>query len=769
MMNTRPSYTYGTDKMLILAALLFYSASAFAQNINYATGETAVYGNLNANDFNAISTDDGSSEKISESKDGSGNYRIEWIWHFDIIGTSDSLRLEAQATNTRHGMDFYDFFYRRPGDSEWTPLGTANQTTMTSYTWALDGVNGPVDVKAVDTNPAADNKRANQLWIDYLFIQSAGSNPTPLGAPTDLSAQAMSETEIQLAWTDNATNENRFAIERKSNGGVYSEVASLTADTDSYSDTGLTPLTTYTYRVRAVEGDNPSEYSNEASAITQNSSTGGSGPNTDKVIIGYFPSWAIYNARKYWVSYIPFDRLTHINYAFANVDSNSLQVIIGDTFAEETNTKDPETANGLPAGNLHQLTHFRDYGHDSSAYSHLKIIISVGGWSWSENFSDAALTPESRWRFAESLKNFVQTYNLDGADLDWEYPTGDLNNCGESGNVCRPEDPINHALLIMACRNKLGPDKELSIAMPAGFEIISKIMSPIVDNRLLVDETGDPLVYMRNPDDPGDEYTVSSTTALEMLNYIHIMNYDMVSAYSEENTRHHAPLYGYEGLSGDPASSIPGKEFLSRFNSHYAIQAYRYVHSDYTGFDPYNPVLDPVTGVAVIPASKLTFGVPMYGRGFKSVDSGSWDGYQGLFQFTDDSIRRRTPKGTWDGGKWGNTGVFGYWDLLLNYGGDQEAANNNIWRVSPPASVRPYGPYITTGDLFIGFDDKESLTDKINYLVDQDMAGIMFWDVTGDLSHAQVDQGMNGAAANYPAKSLIHHIAETLENHYQSP
>jgi len=765
-MYTKAYFLSGRLNFLAVVALLpglFFSPVCLsALNTNFATGETGVWGNLTSNNFNAIGADDNSLEKIAEQKDGAGNYRIEWTWHFNVIGTSNSLQVEGQATNTKRGMDFYDFSYKCPGDSGWKPLGTMNQTTMTPYTWTMSCISGAVDIKVVDTNQGSDSKRANQLWIDYLYIQSTGDVSTPLGAPSDLSAQAMSETEIQLTWSDNASDETGFTLERKT-GGEHDVTIDLPADANSYLDIGLASSTTYTYRVWAYDASTTSDYSNEASASTQNTTGGSTGPNTDKIIAGYFPSWGIYNARKYWVSYIPFDRITHVNYAFANVDSGNLEVIIGDTFAEETNTKDPETDNGLPAGNLHQLTYYRDYGHNGPAYSHLKIIISVGGWSWSENFSDAALSPESRWRFAESLKNFVKTYDLDGADLDWEYPTGDINNCGEQGNVCRPEDPVNHALLIMACRAKLdelGPGKELSIAMPAGFATIAQVMPPIVDNSLLVDGSGAPLlVYMRNPNDPGDESSVGEKTAMDMLNYVHIMNYDMVSAYLEDTTRHHAPLYGYEGSSGDPATGE--KEHLTKFNSHYAIQAYRYIHNDYSGFDPDNPALDADRFIAEIPASKLTFGVPMYGRGFKSVDTGAWDGYKGLFQFTDDSTRRRVPKGTWDGGKWGNTGVFGYWDILLNYGGGEEQPMGNVWRVKPPFTARPYGPYVLTGDLFIGFDDRDSLADKMIYLTDHDMAGVMFWDFPGDISRAQIEQGVAGASD--AEKSLIHHIANTLE------
>jgi GH18 family chitinase len=354
---------------------------------------------------------------------------------------------------------------------------------------------------------------------------------------------------------------------------------------------------------------------------------------------------------------------------------------------------------------------------------------------------------------------------LDGADLDWEFPTGDPANCGETDNVCRPEDPVNHALLIMACRAKLGPDKVLSIAMPAGFQIIGRVMPPLVDNALLTDAGGQPLVVMRDPANAANQEIVdlSGDSAVDMLDYVHVMNYDHVGATWEDTTRHHAPLYGYESDLGDPAEGDPAKGALTRSNGHFAVQAYRHVHDDYTGFDPDQPELTASTAFGEIPASKLTLGVPMYGRGFKSVDAGSWDGFEGLFQFTDDSARRRTPKGTWDGGQWGNSGVYAYWDLLLRHGGDADEPGHNVWQVGPDATARPYGPYVLEGDLFVGYDNQGSISDKMEYVVDQGLAGVMLWDFPGDLSEAQVQAGIAGAQGAYPAKSLVHHVANTLE------
>lgn len=735
---------------------------------NLATGETPGIDTTTNGDYTATHVADGTAEKIAEAKDTGGQYALDWHWHFDVVqGAGYSLQITAQATNTRHGMDHYDIEVDN-GSGGWIHLGQVTATTMTSYSWSFPAgdFSGTRTIRATDTNRDDDPRRANQLWVDRLAIVSDGPAPEPLGAPDNLEASSHAEGTVSLTWRDNATGETGFRVERRlDTHSEFEIVGSVGPDVTDFDDNTAVKDELQHYRVAAFDDDGLSDYSNEASITPGGSGTGsGSGPMTDKTITGYFPSWGIYNARKYWVRYIPFDRVTHINYAFANVDPATSEVIIGDSFAEETNRKDPETDDGLPAGNLHQLTHYRDFGHEGPAYPHLKIIISVGGWTWSENFSDAALTPESRWRFAESLKNFVQTYDLDGADIDWEYPTGEPGNCGEEDNLCRPEDPVNHALLLMAARLKLDeldPDKELTIALPASPEALAKILPPLKDNSGIVGET-----IMRNPDDFLDAVFVDSDgpTALEALDRVHVMIYDLVGAAWEDTTRHHAPLYGY---ANDPAIGDPEKEHFTKLNGHFAIQAYRYVHSDYSSFDPDALTASSPYFVGEIPAEKISFGLPFYGRAFKSVDAGSHDSYDGLFQFTDSSSRRRTPKGTWDGGQWGNSGVFGYWDILLNHGGDANAPDSQVTQVESnwdgTLGIRPYGPYSFDGDLWIGFDDCRALSDKVAYIQDQGLGGVMFWDFPADLSQAQVDQGVAGAAAAYPEKSLVHSLAELLE------
>jgi len=75
---------------------------------------------------------------------------------------------------------------------------------------------------------------------------------------------------IDLVWTDNATNEDRFEIERCTGAGCtdFSQIAVRGANVTSFTNTGLTVGTTYSYRVRARNAGGPSEYSNVATVTT---------------------------------------------------------------------------------------------------------------------------------------------------------------------------------------------------------------------------------------------------------------------------------------------------------------------------------------------------------------------------------------------------------------------------------------------------------------------------------------------------------------------
>jgi hypothetical protein len=98
-------------------------------------------------------------------------------------------------------------------------------------------------------------------------------NPPSLTAPSNLTATAISSSQINLTWQDNSSDETGFEIERKTGSGSYSQIATLGANVASYSDAFLSAGTIYYYRVRAYTAAGNSDYSNEASATTCQSCT----------------------------------------------------------------------------------------------------------------------------------------------------------------------------------------------------------------------------------------------------------------------------------------------------------------------------------------------------------------------------------------------------------------------------------------------------------------------------------------------------------------
>ena len=155
---------------------------------------------------------------------------------------------------------------RSPDGTTFTPLATvaANVTTY-AHTGLTAATTHHYRVRATNgTGPSA--------WSNVATAQtSGGAGPT---APTGLTATTVSSTQINLAWTDNATNETGFEIERSPDGTTFTPLATVAANVTTYAHTGLTAGTTHHYRVRATNGTGPSAWSNVATAQT----SGGTGP-----------------------------------------------------------------------------------------------------------------------------------------------------------------------------------------------------------------------------------------------------------------------------------------------------------------------------------------------------------------------------------------------------------------------------------------------------------------------------------------------------------
>ena len=115
----------------------------------------------------------------------------------------------------------------------------------------------------------ARNATDSSGWsnVDSATTQAASN---PVAAPTNLDATAVSSSQIDLVWTDNSANETEFVLERDTSASFNApQAVTLPANTTGYQSTGLTPSTTYHYRVRARNATEQSQFSAPDSATTQ--------------------------------------------------------------------------------------------------------------------------------------------------------------------------------------------------------------------------------------------------------------------------------------------------------------------------------------------------------------------------------------------------------------------------------------------------------------------------------------------------------------------
>jgi chitinase len=194
-------------------------------------------------------------------------------------------------------------------------------------------------------------------------------------------------------------------------------------------------------------------------------------------VVGYFIEWGIYG-RNYKVKDVETsgsaDKLSVVNYAFGNVAPDGAGNVVcklGDEWADyqrpwtadESVTGEEVTWPRPILGNFQQLQALEEQ------HPNLKVLISLGGWTWSKYFSDAALTKQSRERFVSSCIDLFIKGDIpdpgwggmggpgaaagvfDGIDLDWEWPGSE----GNAGNIIRAQDRENFTRLLAEFRKQL--------------------------------------------------------------------------------------------------------------------------------------------------------------------------------------------------------------------------------------------------------------------------------------------------------------------------
>ncbi|AXB58450.1 T9SS-translocated chitinase ChiA [Flavobacterium fluviale] len=430
-------------------------------------------------------------------------------------------------------------------------------------------------------------------------------------------------------------------------------------------------------------------------------------PAHGKKVVGYYAQWSIY-ARDFNIPKIDGSKLTHLNYSFygtsydpAHPENTKLQCL--DTYADFEHMEGGIPWDAPVKGNFYDLMKLKQ------KYPHLKILISVGGWTKGQDLSPIAASPVARAALAADMANFIVTYPfIDGFDIDWEYPlsggtdgTEVINGAPIPPQKYSPDDNKNLVYLLKAMRQAM-PNKLVTIAAGNNVrKVAQQYLGPA--NRSQYGMTEDISTY---------------------CDYITYFGYDFGGNWFDK-TCYNAPLYS-SGNTNDPLYGATQSESLDELTNQYL-------------------------NVVGFPANKLIMGLPFYGKKFDNVaNNGTNPNLPGLFvsaprYIVSGCTNPQNPTGTWDGpAACEKSGSIEICDLVGNpVTNSHPYLDPNTMLVTPVAAsagwVRYFDnttkvPYLYNSTLkqFISYEDKQSMDLKVQYIKSKNLAGGMVWELSQD-------------------------------------
>ncbi|GII97841.1 chitinase [Sediminihabitans luteus] len=438
--------------------------------------------------------------------------------------------------------------------------------------------------------------------------------------------------------------------------------------------------------------------------------------------VGYFQAHAPNpEGRNYQVADIirsgAIDDLTHINYSFGNVTTDLVCDIVdvegeGDPendFTRTVSAKDSvdgkaDKKNQKLAGNFNQLKKLKKVSPDT------KIMISLGGWTWSDNFSDAASTEAGRKKLVKSCVDLYIKGNLpeidgkggkgvakgifDGIDIDWEWPAAD----GEQPSPRPAEDKANFLALLQEFRTQLdaygaktGEDYLLSGFAPAGW-------APRTNGGWV-----DPI-------------------AVEAFDYINVQGYDYHGGWVGNRTGHQGNLHVYDwpvDPTAPDGAQTQANWGLAADGLMNAYKAAGYSGDQLNlGMAMYGQGWEGVSDAKPGSAATASIGTPTYkelrnaGTEYYDEVAGAGYIYDGDKWYSLDTVRSVTAKAEWLA-----TNGFGgamWWDISGDYENELGDAVGSTFRAATPGPAVAdncaapwYGTGIYSGKDVVSFEGDE--------------------------------------------------------------
>ncbi|MEL3945937.1 MULTISPECIES: chitinase C-terminal domain-containing protein [Streptomyces] len=462
------------------------------------------------------------------------------------------------------------------------------------------------------------------------------------------------------------------------------------------------------------------------------------GADHQRRVIGYFTGWRTGKNGEpaYLASDIPWDKVTHLNYAFAHIGSDNKISVGGDG---EKNAATGMTWPGVAGAEMDPAYsykgHFNLLNKFKKKHPDVKTMVSVGGWAETGGYfgddgkrvnsggfysmatnADGSVNQAGIETFADSTVAFIKKYGFNGVDIDYEYPT----TMKDAGN------PLDWQL---ANGRRAGLVK--------GYAVLMKTLREKLDKAGAADGRH----YLLTVAAPSSGYLLRGMETFQVqkyLDYVNIMSYDLHGAWNEY-VGPNASLYD-DGKDAElAAAGVYGSQQYGGIGYLNTDWAYHYFRGS-------------------MPAGRINIGLPYYTRGFKNVQGGT-DGLWGKAASTDCPAGSGLTK-CGDGA----VGIDNLWHDKDDKGKESPAGSNPMWHAKNlekgvvgdyvtkygfPADTKLTGTYARKYDsklvapwlwnadkkVFLSTEDEQSVKAKADYVVDKGIGGTMVWELAGDYTY----------------------------------